>query len=209
MKTTDSRRASQHGISLVEMSVAIALLAVVLVGTLWGVQKVRLEQWLNKARQDIPVTLTALSSSFATQNNTLGANTQILSLMNVWPKDRVNNPGQATVRVNGPFPGSQEMVFSSPNQHPPRIIQANQGLAYWVTNVPPEACLPLLQTMATHRAVANLYVLPVTTAPALNARGTSLVTFGNSDVLTINMTAAANACSGSTNKQVIAIVARV
>lgn len=209
MKTITSKRTSQQGISLVEMSIAIAILAVVLVVTLLGVQKVQFDRRLNQAREDIPVTLTALSSAYATQTNTVGATTQVLSLMNVWPKDRVTNAGTASVQVTGSFPGSRELIFSSNTAHPPRIAQANQGIAYWVTNVPPEACLSLLQTMATHGAVANLFVTPMTTTPALNAKlGGALVSFVNGDVLTLNLAAATTACSGSANKQVVAIVAR-
>lgn len=208
MKRLNPRLSSQHGISLVEMSIAIAILAVALVGTLMGVQKVKFDQRLNKAREDIPVTLTALSSAYATQTSTVGATTQVLSLMNVWPKDRVTDAGTASVRVNGSFPDSQELVFHSPYAHPPRIAQGNQGIAYWVTNIPPEACLPLLQTMATHGSVANLYVFPMTTTPAANVRRNSLVSFVNGNILTLNMTTATNDCSGSGNKQVVAIVAR-
>jgi Tfp pilus assembly protein PilE len=209
MKKRHTQRASQLGISLVEMAVAIAILAVILVGVLLGIQKLQFDRRLNNARADIPVTIAALGGVYATQPNTQNASTKILSLMNVWPKDRVSDAGLDSVKVNGHFQNSTELVFGSSRSFPPRIKPGYQGFAYWITNVPPEACLPLLQAMVANGSVAAVAVVPLSTIPsATDALYPQLSAYINGG-LVLDMGKATTACAGAANRHVVAVVARV
>lgn len=211
MKYQQIKYTRQRGVSLVEMGIAAAIVAVILVGALLALQKVQMDRRLQKARQEVPATILAISQTATTQTSTYGwATTQTLSMMDVWPNDRVENPGMATVKVNGPFPGSTERVFANAVTAGPRLKQINQGFAYWLSNIPAEACMPLLQLLVTQRSVAGVYVGAASTNPSgSNAGLQSVGNIDTSSVLSLNMATAAQKCAGNTNKSIVAFISRV
>lgn len=208
MKTLGTSRRKQLGIGLVEMSIAAVVIAVFLVGILVALPKLQLDQRLNKARQEIPLTLNAMTAAYATQASTEGASTRILSAANIWPKDRVIDPGKASVRVNGVFPGSREYVFPNTEEVPPRMASAQEGFAYWIQNIPSEACLPLVQLLVSQRSVTDVTVSPSTTPPS-GARGASRVTVWAHSNIQVHMKRATDACSTPGNKSITAYVSRL
>ena len=207
MKTPRKSRRRQLGISLVEMGIAAVVISVLLIGILVGLPKLQLDSRLNKARQEIPLVLNAMNAAYATQLDTNGASTRILSAANVWPQDRVVNPGQTSVQVNGVFPGSTEFVFANATTTT-RLPTGNQGFTYWIRNIPKEACLPLVQLLVTQRSVAEVSVGDATLNPNGN-RATSVVTQITRSGLIVNMLNATTACSAPGNKSVVALVSRV
>lgn len=211
MKHTLSRQGRQRGISLVEMGIAGAVIAMLLVGALMAFQKVQLERQMHQARNQIPSTLSAIARFASTQPSTQSMTTQMLSLAEAWPAELVQNAGQANVRVAGPFPGSTEQVFGTGLTTAPRLRVAWQGFNYWISNIPARACLPMLQLLVTHSSVAMLRVGEASAVvPSANnqAGNTGLVNFGGNGLPSLNLPAATTACSGSGNKQISVLIAR-
>jgi type II secretory pathway pseudopilin PulG len=207
MKTLRHSRRTQLGISLVEISIAAVVISAVLLGILVGLPKLQLDQRLNKARQEVPLALNTMMVAYATQPNTLGANTQILSAANVWPNERVSNSGLTTVKVNGVFPGSTEHVFANTATTALRLTRANDGFAYWIRNIPAKACLPLVQLLISQRGVVEVSVGAATLNPSGGKASTVVSQYLNSS-LSANMSTATTACSAAGNKTVVALVSR-
>jgi hypothetical protein len=207
-------RTRQRGISLVEMGIAIGVLAVLLIGVFMGYRKVQMDSYMQKARQEIPITVAAISMSAMTQPDTRNTTTQTMSLLNAWPKERMTNPGQTTVKVDGPFPGSNEQVFGYQRAQGARIRAPWSGFAYWINNVPEEACLPLLQLLIAQRSVASLSAgsMALNRVPnSSNQAGTGwLTSTAANGTLSLNMGPAASACAATpgTNKQIHVLIAR-
>lgn len=208
MKTPRTRRKRQLGISLVEMGIAAAVVGILLMGILVGLPKVQLNARLDKARQEIPQTIDAMTLTYVTQANTDKVSLQFLSLANAWPANRVTDSGKTTAKVNGVFPGSDEQVFSNTTTSVPRLTQNNQGFSYWLHNVPKEACLPLVQLLITHRSVAEVSVSDASKAKPGGGRGATTVTTNTRSTLYLDMTKVATACSTEGRKSINAQVSR-
>lgn len=196
-----------------EMGIAATVLAALILGAILGIQKLNFERRLSQARNEIPLTITAAVNAYATQASTAELNTpaagkRVLSAMNIWPDNRVANKGLNSVIVSGHFKGSEEVMMTSISTAPPRIRQSGQGFAYWITNIPADACMPLVQTLLTHRSVAGVWA----GANTLNPNGwvpTIMVSsVGTNGLLSMNTSSASTACSGSGNKTIMALIAR-
>lgn len=199
----------QRGISLVEMAIATAVVAALLVGMLMAFPKIQFERQMAAARQEIPVTVNTIYTAYATQLDTTGVTTRILVGTNAWPSERVRDRGLTTESVNGPFAGSSEFVFANTATAIPRLRQVNQGFAYWLTELPPEACLPILQVLAAQRPVVQLFVGAAgSRTPSGNPAIAGVASMNSNGVLTLNMGTAAAACQGPGKKQVAALMTR-
>lgn len=197
----------QRGMSLIEMGIAVALLAVVTIAGMFAVRKIQFESSMTTMRQEVPASINAMVAAYANHMNTVGANTMLLSGLNVWPSDRISNRNDATVEVKGHFSGQTEMVFSNVTTDAKRLPSANQGFLYVLSDLPPDACLPVLQFVVTLPGVAQVYAgLPGT--PTGTARG-KVVTKDERSHLVLDMTAANTQCAGSTAKDIEILVGRI
>jgi Tfp pilus assembly protein PilE len=203
-------RARQRGISLVEMGIVVAVVAILSVGAFMAFQKVRMDSYMDKARKEIPLTINAINASMMTQTGSTSAvNTAYVSMFNAWPKDRVTDAGKATVAVKGPFPGSTEQVFGFKGTAAPRVLVGWRAFNYWIVGVPPEACMSLLQMLAAHGSVANVSIgveggnAPAgDTYAAEDSKNPFSLTAGKDGVLAINPTNAKTGCtSGGAGKK--------
>ena len=200
----------QRGISLMEMGIAATVLAALILGALLGLQSLQFERRLSDARKEIPLTITAAVNAIATQADTATLTTAAratltLSAFNVWPSHRVSNPGLPTVVVNGHFPGSTEQMIANTGES--NRLRPGGGFAYWIRNVPPEACMPLLQLLVVQGATSQVFVTPAATATVGAVGGTGLITYANGGK-TMNTLLAAGACAGNTRKNLVAMIAR-
>ena len=212
MKLHAMQRRRQRGLSLMEMGIAGVIVAMLLVGALMAVQKVQLERQMHQARQEVSVTLAAISRSAATQPTTQNINTPTISLLEAWPPERVSKAGQADVRVAGPFPGSTEVVFGSSTIVVPRIRTSYAGFNYWISNIPARTCLPMLQFLVAQPNVARLSAgetAAVNPGQNLNAGAAQLVMISTAGLVSLDMANATIACRGSGNKQISVMLARV
>lgn len=196
-----------------EMGIAATVLAGLILAATLGIQKLNFERTMGQARNEIPLTITAAVSAYATQASTTDLSSpalgkRILSAMNIWPDNRVTNKGLNNAVIAGHFSGSNEVMMTNVSVAVPRVRQSRQGFAYWITNIPPNACMPLVQLLITQRSVANVYAGANTLNPSGNVAGTLVSVTGTNGLLNINTTAASTACSGNGNKTLMAIIAR-
>lgn len=205
----------QKGLSLLEMGIAATVLAALILGVMLGIQKLNFDRQMSQARIDIPVTINAAVIAFTADPstaalNTIPVGTRVMSTFNVWPAERVTNKGLATVQVAGPFTGSREyLMANTAHVAPPRVRSTNQGFVYWLTNIPADACMQILQTLVSHRSVAAIGVAPATITPGGSFSGTTGVTvYSTNGALTLNTSTASTACSAAGNKSIAALLAR-
>lgn len=178
MKTTPISRRGQMGYSMVEMVIAVALVSSLLVGVLIGVPKLQMNARLEKARQEIPLTIVAMSAAFATKPDTGGATVANLDKFDVWPKYRVHKTKGAkptdadTVTISGVFPGSSEVVTWNAAKN--FWTEEKTGLVYWIHNIPVEACVPLVRLLASQGNVVQITGVPASKAKLTGATGGEL-----------------------------------
>ncbi len=211
MKLHALQKARQSGMSLMEMGIAGVIVAMLLVGALLALQKVQLERQMHQARQEIPVTISAISRSANTQAGTVNINTPTISLLEAWPVERVSRAGQTDVRVAGPFQGSTEEVFGTTLTAAPRLRTSSQGFNYWISNIPARACLPMLQLLVAQPNVARLSVgetAAMKPGQALHAGTFQLMLFAANGLPSLDVGNATKACSGSGTKQISVLIAR-
>lgn len=149
------QKQQQQGFTLVELSITLVLIAGFLLAGLYFVQRIQLENAINKTTADATVTMNAAIAATAGDASTANHSVTSLAAMNVWPKDRLIYKDGAVSEVAGQFPGSTEKL--APNvaiaTTPP--LGANQGFTYTLNNIPSEACASVVKNLALHPNVVQ------------------------------------------------------
>ena len=179
----------QKGYSLVELSIALAIVAVIVVGGLMGTRQILLTNSINNQLKDSAQVITKIGRQYQRQNTTTGASIATLAPLGYWPAERtVNASGAWTVR--GVIGGSSEFVF--PNTAAIGALRANEGLIYTITNVPSAGCADLVNGLD-----AMAYAIYVGAAGSDPTDGTTPATTNvkAADSNAINMANLATGCS--------------
>lgn len=197
-----SQISRQAGYSLVELSVALAIVAVILMGSLMGTRQVLLSNSINAQVRDTAAVIAKVQRQYAKQANTLGASNTVLGPLGIWPAERATVTQSGTT-VRGLISGSSEFIFT--NDAAIGAMQINGGFIYTLRQVQTTACAELISALDSV-AYAIYAGAAGASAPANGATPTSTVVkaAGSSAVSMANM---ATACSaGTTNGVDIAIV---
>ena len=167
--TRSQNHSASSGYSLIELSIALSILAVIIVGSLIGVQKILRTNAVNNELKAMPETMASaqrLTSNLADLN---GLTTPIFTSLGVWPQDRVVGVGAAAT-VSNHFGGRQ---FLNPNTAPLAGYAVNQLFVLTLTNIPTEACADLVSGM--DRMALGLYVgANITGDPGGGVAGTTV-----------------------------------
>lgn len=136
----------QAGYSLVELSVALAIVAVILVGGLMGTRQILMTNNVNNQLKDSALVIAKITRQFQNSLDTSGATNQNLIPLSVWPVDRFTNSTNAsgvfTGKVNGVIANTTEYI--TPNSAKIGSLEINNGFLYTFTNVPAAACPDLI-----------------------------------------------------------------
>jgi prepilin-type N-terminal cleavage/methylation domain-containing protein len=152
--TRSQNHSASSGYSLIELSIALSILAVIIVGSLIGVQKILRTNAVNNELKAMPETMASaqrLTSNLATL---AGLNTGVFTSLGVWPQDRVvGGADGAAATVSNHFGGRQ---FLNPNNAALAGYDPSQLFVLTLTNIPTEACADLVSGM--DRMALGLYV---------------------------------------------------
>lgn len=133
----------QAGYSLVELSVALAIVAVILVGGLMGTRQILMTNNVNNQLKESAQVIAKITRNFQKQTDTSAASVANLAPIGVWPAERASL--DATTKkwtVRGVMGGSAEYVFA--NKAAIVSMAPNQGFLYYIHNVPSAACADLV-----------------------------------------------------------------
>lgn len=200
-----SGRGGHRGFSLVEIALAIALVAgMVVAGAVW-INRILQDQQMNSVRVDAAATMNAAMAAYASFTSTVSATPATLSSQNVWPADRVSWSGQKKVVIRGHFPGSQEFMWGNTddwNEFPVGV-----GFIYHITELPPRVCAQLVTSLAVlphvHRAWAGIHVRNPEDGRSPAKKATSQLTVVKKrNVDPVDLVELAAACDGNSKKHI-------
>lgn len=139
----------QAGYSLVELSVALAIVAVILVGGLMGTRQILLTNNVNNQLKDSAQVIAKITRQFQNALTTSGATNENLVPLSYWPQERFTNTqaksGTDTIvktEVRGVIAGTKEHIFS--NSAEIGKLGVNSGFVYYFEDVPSAACADLV-----------------------------------------------------------------
>ncbi len=159
---------SQRGYSLIELSIVLAIIAVVIGGAITGVQAILQSNNVNKTISETNRAIGAITSKLirdATYSNATTANLSSRA-MGVWAEKSVTGAGTSSAAVTNEFGGA---VFVSPMTSATYGVAANQAYIYTLTGIPVSACTDLalgLESLALGMSITNQLASSVSTAPA-------------------------------------------
>jgi prepilin-type N-terminal cleavage/methylation domain-containing protein len=200
------KHARQAGYTLVELSVALAIVGVILVGALVGSRQVLLSNSVNAQVRDSAQVIAKVQRQYAKQTSTTGATTDVLGPLAIWPSDRATVSGTATT-VRGVIGGSSEFIFT--NDAAIGTLAANQGFIYTLRKVRTDACADLVT--ALDPLSFAIYAGASPAAAPTNGSTPTTTAVKAADTSSISMSNLATACAptGNPNEVDISVVFRL
>jgi len=207
MKTLGNTKAiqSQRGYSLIELSLVLAVVAILLVGSLAGVQRILRSNTSNNTLKETTAAVAAVITQTMKLPDFTTVNTVAMSGLGLWDPARVTNAGLAAATVSHPF-GGRVYVNSVNAAQGPYLV--NQTLKYTLENVPREVCADLVQgldTMAYSIAVRDSAAAAANPGTAAPAAATVVKAAGATNVTLATLS---TNCSTAGNKDIDLIIAR-
>lgn len=195
----------QGGYSLVELSIALAIVAVILVGGLMGTRQIIMTNNVNNQLKDAAQVITKITRNFQKQPDTSTVLVNNLAPIGVWPAERATlASGNWTVR--GIMGGSTETVFPNADTIG-SLSTANQGFLYTIHNIPSAACADLVNGLDSI-AYAIYAGNAVGFAPS-GAEPTTLAKVKAADTNQVNQETLATGCSTANARVSVVAVIRM
>ncbi len=183
---------AQRGYSLIELSIALAIIGVVIAGSIIGVQAILRSNNVNKTIAQTNLAVNKIVGKLLRDNSYVNANTVNLTRVGqeVWSTADIISGGQANAQVTHPLSG---FVTVQPLSALTENVAINQGYVYTLTAVPVAACADLavgLESLA--------YVLQIqNAAPPAAAFTVPTGTIVKDPSTPFNSATANNACAGN------------
>ncbi len=135
----------QRGYSLIELSIAMAILSVVIVGSLVGVQRILANNNANNVLQSIPKFNAALIAGLSNSRGSTAVTTVLANQLGAFPKTIVSGTAAVPVISNAfggvyTISGNKVIVGASP---------VGSGYFVHITNVPASVCPTLVNGLST------------------------------------------------------------
>lgn len=198
MSKIDTRqKQKQQGFTLVELSITLVLIAGFLLTGLYFVQRIQLENAVNKTVADAAVSMNAAIAATSGDATTTGHTVSTLATMNVWPKDRLIFAASGGVTaVAGQFPGSVETIEAN-SIAVGTNMPIGQGFVFTLDNIPSEACASIVKNLALHPNVVEVRAggKGLATANLVALRTSS------ENAIQVSRISGTNACGGSAAKK--------
>ena len=137
---------SQRGYSLVELSIALAILSVVIIGALVGVQRILDNNRANNVLRQIPMTNASMIAATTSTGGTFnGVNSSVIGALGSFPDGALTGAGLARVAGN-PFGGS---YFGTAMGASIGGIAVDNGYFIVVTGIPNSMCSTIANGVAS------------------------------------------------------------
>ena len=202
VKNASAKR--QQGYSLVELSVALAIVAVIVVGGLMGTRQILLTNNVNNQLKDSAQVVAKVIRQYQKQNSTAGVSTATLAPLGVWPAERTTNAA-GVWDVRGIIGGSTEHVF--PNDVGIGSLAANSGFVYTIRNVPSAACADMVSGLDSMSFA--IYAGPSPAVAPLNGATPATAIVKVADTAQVNPVTLAAGCSSANAMVDITAVIRI
>lgn len=195
---------SQRGYSIIELSIALAILAVIIIGGLLGVQTILRNNRTNDMLKNIPLVAANATKLTASLPILTGAGiaTGPLAALGVWPASMLNGvaPAQSVTNEHG---GG---TFLEANTAAAGTYSIGQTFVLALTGIPQASCADVasgIDSISLTTGIANTPApaVPVTATPAAGAQAKA---FNG----TLNVGTLATLCGAAGNKNIIAVIAR-
>ena len=185
----------QKGYSLIELSVALSIVAVIIVAGLVGARQVLLSNSINSQMRESNQTIAKLRKALSRQTDTAGLTGSNAGLLGVWPNDRSSCTAAGVCTNRSVFNQAFEHAFTNTDAHG-NNLPANAGVMYVLWHVPNQACTDLVNGLD-----ASAYALyaGVSTAsqPTTGAVPAGFATVKAADTSTVSVANLAAGCANS------------
>ncbi len=196
---------SQRGYSLIELSLVLAVVAILLVGSLAGVQRILRSNTANNTLKETTTAVANVTTQTIRQADFAGATLQNMSGLGVWDPARVTGAGTANAAVTHPF-GGQVYIISSTEAI--GTYPVNQTFKYTLSNIPREVCADLVQgldSMAYAIGVRNTATPPAAPGGAALVGANTVKAAGANNVALATLS---TLCTDAGSKDIDLIIAR-
>ena len=182
----------QKGYSLVELSVALSIVAVVIVAGLLGARQVMLSNTTNNQIRESNQTIAKLRKTMASQTSTADLTNVVATKLGAWPNDRSTcTTTECTNRAM--FNGAFEYAFTNSAIS---TMAANTGVIYVLHKVPTQVCADLVNGL-NGAAVALYAGASATAAPTKGDVPTTLTAVKSGTGSNISVADLATGCTSS------------
>lgn len=191
---------AQRGYSLVELSIALAILSVVIVGALLGVQRILDNNRANNLLRQIPLTTASLiaASTSAGASFTGITNVQLAGLGSFPAKDIVKDSKGAVTGVRNEFGGN---YLIGTNAAALNGVDIGRGFFLSAAGIPNSMCATVASGVAS---LANaVYIADGDLAAGLTAAGGNA--YKSSPTTPVSVTTLGSACAGTANTKTVTI----
>ena len=187
---------NQKGYSLIELSVALSIVAVVIVAGLVGARQVLLSNSVNSQIRESNQTISKLRKALARQTDTSELTGSASGQLGVWPNDRSScttaTPAVCTNR--SVFNQAFEHAFTNTAAHG-NNLPINGGVMYVLWHVPNQACTDLVNGLDA--SAYALYAGVSTAQPTTGAVPATFTTVKAPDASTVSVANLAAGCANS------------
>jgi prepilin-type N-terminal cleavage/methylation domain-containing protein len=140
------KKNQQKGYSIIELSIALAIVSIILVTALTGVQRILRSNNVNEDLKKINLAASKIGVILANVPDATGITQQNLINLKVFSDfSTVPGAGGAAPTINNSFGGT---ITVAPNTATLGTIPANGGLMLYSTLIPPEACSDYISGLA-------------------------------------------------------------
>ena len=188
----------QGGYTLVELAIAVAILAVLIVAGLTGVQSILTSGKVNDQIKTVAKLGAKVSANYSSLT-TSGVTLATVANLGAWDTSKVSGSGTTTA-VRSAFNSGEFITF---NANAISGLSANSGFIYTIAGVPREACPDLangIGSLVYGIAVQAAAATPVGVSTYPSGTGAQLKTPGTAN---IDPATLANGCSNNANSDFI------
>ena len=179
-------RKNQKGYSIIELSIALAIVSIILVTALTGVQRILRSNKVNEDLKGLNLAASKIGVMLSNVQSTNGITQANLVALRVFEDFRVNT---ATNTVTNAFGGN---ITVAPNTNALGTVPAEGGLIIYSSAIPPEACSDYISGLAPISSHIS-----ASSATSSTLDGSALTNIVKTNLAPITISGLATACTAA------------